>query len=128
MNYPVFLFNFLQGLMNLAALDVYFGEEIVEFLFKFSYTVMFSQHFEDFQISDMNFLAVSGSIFFPLLIVAFIKQIVFFSIFSLAKKVYTLSGCRKVAMTTEPLQTGFLTQMFTFLHEGFFELVLCTVL
>ena len=61
--------------MEIAQIDVFQGEQIIEHLFNFNVSQALNDHFENKGIEKMNFVENSGSVIYPILIVMIVKTI-----------------------------------------------------
>ena len=75
--YVGFAVLFFAESMKIATTDVMQGEKIIKYLYKFNQTQPLSPHFENSNVETMNFLINTGSIIYPLYMVA--KMIFIFS-------------------------------------------------
>ena len=96
-NYPAQLRYFYQNIVQLLALDFLQGPYWYEKVFSFMETSAFSENFDDFDMGDMNFFMLSGSV--PLLVcLIVIFGLVWNLIFRLSKRFYTNPRFRKLGM------------------------------
>jgi hypothetical protein len=98
--YPAHLTYFYMLCVKLAEMDFLQGALIYEKIFVLKETDAFSPTFEQYEMSNMNFMMNSGS----LLIIVFLVTInfIFWTISHyLAKTFYCISCCRKLGMKAE---------------------------
>ena len=125
---PPFSMYFFRGIMVIASLDLYKGEEIINFLFTFSDDQDFNRHFALYDVQGSNFLIHTGSIIFPIAFLVIARFCVYKILNKIAVFFYKVKVMRQIGVYIYPQSKGLFKIFLKLFIESSFEFSLSAIL
>ena len=126
--YPSNLYQFFIGMVEIANLDILFGNQLTSLLFTMRSSEPFNDLFMAFGIDSKNFLLNSGSMILPITPLLFLQFITFCLLNFLGQKYYKRDKFRKLGQFSEKLKISLPHSFLRMLVEGFIEIALTAFL
>ena len=119
LSYPSNASSFLLQLMNIAGMDIFYGQEITNYFLNFSNQNILNDHFNNYGIGDRNFLNNTGSLIWPIFVGMILWHIITRLMNLLASQFYSSTKLRWLVIKVFPVDEEFDKNIMTYFIEAY---------